>query len=262
MSEAATLEATLARQLRSAPQAAAATLRALGDQGDAQANFLLAQMLVEGRGLPCDAVQAQERYFLAANAGHRLAMNMLGRCHELGVGTAINPELAAVWYQRAARRGLDWGMYNFANLLASGRGVNADPQAALAWYQRAAALGHAKSMNLVGRYLEQAGTEQARAQAAHWYLRSALAGDFRGQASHASVLLERGQVQAAIGWYLRAIGHGSASFLAHLGQQLGSLPATVAAALAPALRARQDQLEPGPPLPGRGPPAIDSNSHS
>ncbi len=72
-----------------------------------------------------------------------MAMNMLGRCHELGQGTAPDPVLAAVWYRRAADTGLDWGLYNLANLLATGRGVTQDRAQALTLYTRAAHLGHA-----------------------------------------------------------------------------------------------------------------------
>ena len=46
-------------------------------------------------------------------------------------------------------------MYNYANLLATGRGVVEDQLQALNLYRRAAELGHAKSMNLLGRYLEE-----------------------------------------------------------------------------------------------------------
>ena len=67
---------------------------------------------------------------------------------------SADPVLAAVWYRRAADTGLDWGLYNLGNLLATGRGVVQDQYAAFALYREAAHLGHAKSMNLLGRYLE------------------------------------------------------------------------------------------------------------
>jgi TPR repeat protein len=131
---------------------------------------------------------------------------MIGRCHELGHGTAVNSELAAAWYRRAAQNGSSWGMYNYANLLATGRGVRADQAAAFAWYLRAAKQGHAKSMNLTGRcYEEGLGVEIDIATAHRWYQESAEAGDFRGQRSHAAVLLEAGQNDEAAYWLRRAI---------------------------------------------------------
>ncbi len=90
-------------------------------------------MHMEGKGLQ-DASAALLWYETAANNGAPMAMNMLGRCHELGQGTTANPALAAVWYRRAADTGLDWGLYNLANLLATGRGVTQDRAQALALY--------------------------------------------------------------------------------------------------------------------------------
>jgi len=152
-------------------------------------------------------------------------MNMLGRCHELGTGTPINLALAAVWYRKAADAELDWGLYNLANLLGTGRGVPRDDAAAFALYLRAARLGHAKSMNLVGRCLEDGIGVPADPRAAPtWYLRSAEAGDFRGQASHASLLLAAGDIDGAADWLRRALAHGSPSFLAHVRPTLAASP--------------------------------------
>jgi len=130
---------------------------------------------------------------------------MVGRCYELGNGACVDHSLAAAWYRRAAGCGSVWGMYNVANLLATGRGVRADPAGAFAWYRRAAERGHAKSMNLVGRcYEEGLGVEADIAAAHDWYRKSAEAGDFRGQRSLASVLLEAGFTTEAEYWLRRA----------------------------------------------------------
>lgn len=212
---------TLLARLPAEPRAVMAELAARAQAGDAAAQFVMGQALVEGRACAADADAAFGWFERAANAGLPLAMNMLGRCHELGTGTAVNHALAAVWYRQAADRGLDWGMYNLANLLATGRGVPRDEAAAYALYLRAANLGHAKSMNLVGRCLEDGVGVAADPDAAPaWYLRSARAGDFRGQAAWASLLLARGQLDEAIAWLERAIAHGSPAFLHTLRPQL------------------------------------------
>lgn len=199
--------------LASGPEQALLQLAGRAAQGQPAAQWALAQALLEGRACQADPATAVAWLERAANAGLAPAMNLLGRCHELGHGTAANPGLAAVWYRQAARRGLDWGMYNLANLLATGRGVEADPAGAFALYAQAAAIGHAKSMNLVGRCLEEGqGVAADPAAAVHWYQRAAQAGDFRGQAAWASVLVERGQVQAALPWLQRALASGSPAF--------------------------------------------------
>ena len=53
-----------------------------------------------------------------------------------------------------------------------------------------------------------------------WYQRAAHAGDFRGQAAWASVLVERGQTDAALPWLAQALANGSPSFLAVITPQL------------------------------------------
>ena len=105
-------------------------------------------------------------------------------------------------------------MYNYANLLATGRGLPADEARAFAWYRRAAELGHAKSMNLLGRYYEEGRVVAADAQTAlAWYRCSAEAGDFRGQFSYATVLASLGRWDEARRWLQQALGLGHLKFL-------------------------------------------------
>ncbi|HET9032996.1 MAG TPA: tetratricopeptide repeat protein [Dokdonella sp.] len=231
MSEASTSASTgldqdhLIAALREDPDAAIEAIRAAALTGEIAAQFLLGQMHCEGRGVALDASEGLHWYRLAANSGMPEAMNMVGRCHELGTGTVADAVLAAVWYRKSAQAGHDWGMYNYANLLATGRGVTESRSEALSWYRKAADLGHAKSMNLVGRYLEE-GWEVAQdpIAASSWYRKSAEAGDFRGQASHAQILIEQGRVSEAVTWLQRAVDAGSPSFLIHIAKDLAVSP--------------------------------------
>ena len=229
MSEAADLavldrDAFLAA-MREDPASALARVREAAHAGDVQAQMLYAQMLCEGRGVPRDAVEGLHWHTLAANSGHALAMNMVGRCHELGQGTPANAELAAAWYRKAAASGSLWGMYNYANQLATGRGVARDQAQAFALYRRAAEQGHAKSMNLVGRYYEEGWeVERDAAAALDWYRKSAEAGDFRGQASYAAILAQRGALDEAAAWLRRAEASGTPAFLEKLGAELADSP--------------------------------------
>ena len=97
----------LAELLQHDPQAAFARVRDAAQAGQVDAQLLLAQMHMEGKGTAQDASAALLWYETAANNGAPMAMNMLGRCHELGQGTVADPMLAAVWYRRAADTGLD-----------------------------------------------------------------------------------------------------------------------------------------------------------
>ena len=69
-------------------------------------------------------------------------------------------------------------------------------------------------MNLLGRYLEEGRFCRSDAAAAYdWYRRSAEAGDFRGQFSHAALLTRDGKIDEALQWLHRAFAVGSLNFL-------------------------------------------------
>jgi TPR repeat protein len=105
-------------------------------------------------------------------------------------------------------------MYNYANLLATGRGVIEDQAQALDLYRRAAELGHAKSMNLLGRYLEEGRCCEADLiTALNWYRRSAEGGDCRGQFSYGTYLAEQGRIDKARTWLHKALAGGNPNFL-------------------------------------------------
>ncbi|KAG9543328.1 hypothetical protein KCV01_g25131, partial [Aureobasidium melanogenum] len=98
----------------------------LAKTGDAAAQTIAGQMLLDGQGCGSQPAEAVYWFMHAAHQHSPMAMNMLGRCHENGWGTEVDQPLAAVWFRRAAEHGLDWGMYNYAHVLERGRGVAAD----------------------------------------------------------------------------------------------------------------------------------------
>ena len=161
---------------------------------------------------------------------------MLGRCLENGWGVAADAQLAVYWYRQATAGGLDWGMYNLANLLMSGKGVAADRQAALALYRQAAGLGHAKSVNIIGRFHEEGWDMPADpAQALVWYGQAAVGGDFRGQFNYARLLLERGRVAPAVAWLRHIPATATPAFLINLRQWLAASGVPAVHALAAVL---------------------------
>ncbi|WP_337154182.1 tetratricopeptide repeat protein [Pseudomonas protegens] len=206
--------AQLSAMLEESPARAAQAVLAAASEGLLDAQALLGQILLDGRGIQQDQPLAVRWFEIAAQRGHLMARNMLGRCHEHGWGCPADAASAAGHYRLAAEAGLDWGLYNYANLLATGRGVVQNHALALACYRRAADLGHAKSMNLLGRYLEEGLVCQVDLEAARdWYRRSAEGGDFRGQFSHAAVLADTGRTDEAVEWLQRALAGGNLNFL-------------------------------------------------
>ncbi|MBM7059781.1 sel1 repeat family protein [Pseudomonas sp. UL073] len=233
----------LRQRLADDPRQAARVIVSAAGEGLPEAQLLLGQILLDGRGIERDPSLARRWFGIAAASGDAMACNMLGRCLEHGWGGAVDSPAAAQQYRRAAAAGLDWAMYNLAGLLARGHGVEEDQQAAFAWYLRAAELGHAKAMNLVGRYYEEGlAVERDARVAVDWYRRSAEAGDFRGQFSYASVLAQQGQVAEAVTWLEQALAGGNLNFLRVCRSGLLAAPQAEIRALAPAYYARAAEL--------------------
>lgn len=182
--------------------------------GDAHAQAVYAQMLLDGVEVPADAPAALHWFVKAAAQQHLMALNMVGRCYDLGWGTTPDKVRAAECYRVAAERGLDWAMYNYATLLALGDGVAEDKIAALAWLEKAATMGNAKAINFVGSFAEDgwAGPRDM-AKAADCYARAAAGGDFRGAFNHARMLGAAGDVDAALPWLRQAGATGNARFV-------------------------------------------------
>ncbi|HWT70431.1 MAG TPA: tetratricopeptide repeat protein [Pseudomonas sp.] len=204
----------LSAMLDESPARAAQAILMAAREGVVDAQALLGQILLDGRGIAQDQPLALRWFNIAARQGHLMARNMLGRCHEHGWGCTADATVAAGHYRQAADAGLDWAMYNYANLLATGRGVSEDQVQALSLYRGAAEQGHAKSMNLLGRYLEEGRVCPADPEAARdWYRRSAVGGDFRGQFSYAAVLAGEGNIDEALVWLRKALAGGNLNFL-------------------------------------------------
>ncbi|GAA0920255.1 tetratricopeptide repeat protein [Rothia nasimurium] len=195
----------------------------LAHAGDAAAQTIGGQMLLDGQGCVAQPAEGVYWFMQAAHQHSPMAMNMLGRCHENGWGTVVDYPLAAVWFRRAAEHGLDWGMYNYAHMLERGRGIGSDRGAAFLWFGRAAALGHARAMNFLARYYEHGWeTDQDTIMARSLYERSALAGDYRGECSWASVLVAEERFDDAAIYLERGLSKAPAAFIEAMRETLGS----------------------------------------
>ena len=189
-------------------------MRAAAEGGEAEAQALYGQMLLDGREVARDDAAALGWFTRAAAQHHLMALNMVGRCYDLGWGTPVDKARAAECFRIAAARGLAEAQYNYATLLALGEGVAQDRAAALAWLERAAAQGFAKAVNFIGSFAEDgwAGPVDL-ARAASCYARAAAGGDFRGCFNHARMLIGAGRIDEALPWIRRAGALGNARFV-------------------------------------------------
>lgn len=218
-----------AARLLDEPGERAAFLRRLAESGQAEAQALYGQVLLDGNGIARDEAAGFAWFVRAAAQDHLMALNMVGRCYDLGWGVAVDKARAADCYRVAAERGLDWAMYNYATLLTLGEGVAEDKEAALAWFERAAKLGSgliaAKATNFVGSFHED-GWVVARNpnKAARLYERAAEGGDFRGMFNHARMLGAKGRSEEALRWLERAGAAATPAFLAKAAAFLDASP--------------------------------------
>ena len=131
--------------------------------------------------------------------------------------------------------------YNLATLHVHGAGVARDRARAVALLRAAAAQGHAKSITLLARFLEEGWDDAPRdpAAARTLYAAAAEAGDCRAQYSLGTLLVEDGRLPEALAWFRRAAAGGPPDMRRAMARRLSARPeaalrdrATAEAALA------------------------------
>ena len=191
-----------------------ALIQAGAEAGVAEAQAVLGQMLLDGAELPRNPAAAFEWFNRAAAQHHVMALNMVGRCYDLGWGIAIDKARAVACFRAAADAGLVEAMYNYATALALGEGAAQDRAAALALYRQAADAGYAKAINHVGSFHEDGwATPRDMAAAADCYAKAAESGDFRGCFNHARMLIAGGQIDDALHWLARSSQTATPAFI-------------------------------------------------
>lgn len=124
-----------------------AILLPLAQGGDAEAQYFLAQTILQEIPVPTEdrfERRQMEREVLdwtraAADQGHANAMAIHGGMLDTGFEGSGNPAAALEWYERSARAGSGLGQFALAWAIERGRGVSADPAEAYVWYSIAAA---------------------------------------------------------------------------------------------------------------------------
>lgn len=116
-------------------------VRALAEQGDAQAQFNLGVMYAKGDGVAQDHVEAVEWYRRAAEQGDASGQSSLGYKYDKGLGMLQDHAEAVKWYRRAAEQGDAEAQFYLGLKYLSGEGVPKDYVRAHMWSNLAAAQG-------------------------------------------------------------------------------------------------------------------------
>lgn len=188
-------------------------LRKLAVDGSVDAQIGWARLLLHGHGVERDEEAAYRWFKIAARGGDAEALNMVGRCYEVGWGVAQDPEEAVRWFRLAADKNYGWAQYNLGKLLARGHGGNTDPKNALTLLVRSARQGVPKAMNMLGRYREGSSVLRRRTRsAALWFRWAAEGGCFRGQFNYGHYLAVTGRVSDGIRLIRTSFTHAPAEY--------------------------------------------------
>ena len=120
-------------------------IRALAEQGVAEAQFSLAVLYGSGEGVPQDWVEAANWLRLAADQGHAPGQSALGLVYREGLGVLPDDDEAVRWFRRGADQGDASGQFLLASMYASGRGVQQDEVDAYMWLSLALAQASAET---------------------------------------------------------------------------------------------------------------------
>ena len=102
--------------------------------GNSEAQYALATMFKEGRGVPKDLNEAMRLMGQASVAGNLDAMVEYAIAQFNGTGIAKNEAAAAQLFLIAARRGSPIAQDRLARILMAGRGMPADATEAIKWH--------------------------------------------------------------------------------------------------------------------------------
>lgn len=222
-----------AKASRSAPlPAALEEIRLRAANGHALDQVLWGKALLDSVWLVRDPKAARDWFTIAAAAHYGPAHNMLGRCAQFGWGGEIDLEQAVRHYADAAHLGDLWGQYNLGICCLRGIGCSPDRRRAFTLFRQAALRGHAKSMNLLARFMEEGWETPRNPKAAlDWYRRSAEGGDYRGRHNYATALLTLNRPDEALTWWKLAVEDATPDILQAMERTLAQKNAPVDAAL-------------------------------
>lgn len=113
----------------------------LAKNGDAEAQMLMGQMLMEGRARPPNYVEAVKWTRLAADQGNSWAQFDMGLSYREGRGVPKSVIETANWFRRSALNANPVAQDQLGRLYVSGRGVPESMVGAYAWLSIAAAQG-------------------------------------------------------------------------------------------------------------------------
>jgi len=128
-------------------------LRPLVEGGNADAQYLMAQLYFFGLGVEKNDLQAAQLYAVPAGRGNAEAQYRLGYMYATGHGVAYDPGTAERWWLEAAKRNHRAAIVALSDFYHEGLYRAEDELKARIWLNRAAATGDTEAMYKLGRRL-------------------------------------------------------------------------------------------------------------
>lgn len=159
--------------------ALANSYRSEAEAGSAIAQYNLANLYADGKGVPQDDDEAAKWYLASAEQDLPEAQYNLGVLYQLGRGVPQDSSQTLRWFFKAADEGNHIGaQHGLAVMYATGRGVTRDYAQAAKWFKRAAVQDHMDSKYNLGILYAQGLGVQADPRSAYvWFSLAANQGD-------------------------------------------------------------------------------------
>lgn len=136
-------------------------------QGEAQAQFRLGLLYLEGRGVEQDDAQAAKWLNEAAQQGVTAAQNNLGSLYESGRGVTQDNGEAVRWYNQAAKAGDAYAQNSLGAMYARGKGIEKNHAWAVFWFAMSAQQGNEVAAQNIASSLEHLQTREVRVETAN-----------------------------------------------------------------------------------------------
>jgi uncharacterized protein len=155
------------------PDQARRWFRRAADQGDPQAMFFMARMLLDAVGAGADLHQAEHWFERAGDTGYAPAYNELGLLYSQGKLRPADLARAAAAFERGAKLGDARAQFNLAGCYMTGSGLEKDREQAAYWYRAAADQGLGDAQFNLALLLQASSDAQERLQGLKWMAKAA-----------------------------------------------------------------------------------------
>ncbi|MCR6632676.1 MAG: sel1 repeat family protein [Magnetospirillum sp.] len=147
-------------------------------QGDAEAQFQLAQAYRSGKGMKKNLSEAVSWFAIAAGNGQKGAAVELAKLYEQGAGVKRDLSQAAQWWFRAGALGDEAAKARFLELFLAGETTDIGGPTGAGWLEAVAAGGQIEAILALGQAYEKGeGVPADLGKARRWYQEAAFAGD-------------------------------------------------------------------------------------